>query len=113
MSQMDHFEDDLRNALRREQPSEGFEARVLARAAAEPVPSKTSWFQMPVLRFAMAAALCLVFVVSVRLEEGRHERAKGEAAKQQVMLALRVTGNQLHAVSEKVRGLSSDYSSRQ
>ena len=65
---MSRLEDELRNALRREEPPEGFAARVLARAAATPEPRRarawtrvTRWFRAPVFaRAAMAGALCLV-----------------------------------------------------
>lgn len=121
---MNRFEDELRNALRREQPPEGFEARLLARVAAEPAPqsawakvwaSLTEWFRAPVMaRAAMAGALCLLVVLGVQYEQRqRLERVRGEAAKRQLLLALRVTGSNLRAVHDKVRELSAGYSSAQ
>jgi negative regulator of sigma E activity len=117
---MNRFEDELRNALRREDPPEGFEARVLARAAAEPRPQSAwerlwGWFRMPVVaRAAMAGALCLLVVMGVQYERRqRLERIRGEAAKQQLLLALRVTGSSLRAVHDKVREVSASYSDAQ
>ena len=117
---MSRFEDELRGALRREQPPEGFAARVLARAAAEPKPAGvwarlSEWLRMPVVaRAALAGALCLLIVAGVQYEQRqRLERIRGEAAKQQLLLALRVTGSNLRAVHDKVRGLSASDSEAQ
>jgi len=117
---MNRFEDELRNALQRERPPEGFAARVLARAAAEPKPAGAwdrlkDWFRMPVVaRAALAGALCLLVVAGVQYQQRqRLERIRGEAAKQQLLLALRVTGSNLRAVHDKVRELSASYSDAQ
>jgi len=121
---MNRLEDELRNALRREQPPPGFAARVLARAAAEPRPETawarawgtlSGWFRAPaVARAAMAGALCLLVVFGVQYEQRqRLERIRGEAAKRQLLLALRVTGSSLRAVHDKVHELSAGYSDAQ
>jgi negative regulator of sigma E activity len=119
---MSRLEDELRNALRREEPPEGFAARVLARAAAAPEPRRarawtrlTGWFRAPVFaRAAMAGALCLVVVLGVHYEQRQQlERVRGEAAKRQLLLALRVTGSSLRAVHDKVHELSAGYSDAQ
>lgn len=112
MSQMDHFEDELRNALRREDPPEGFAARVLARSGEEPATARGAWFAMPWLRLALAASVCFVAVIGARFDNERRQRIHGEEAKEQVLVALRVTGGKLHAVNAKVRGLSSDVAER-
>lgn len=105
---MDHFEDELKIALRREDPPAGFVDRVLAQAADQPEPSRGRWFGMPWLRLALAASVCFVAVIGARFDNERRQRVHGEAAKEQLMLALRVTGGKLHAVNEKVRGLTSE-----
>jgi anti-sigma-K factor RskA len=121
---MNRLEDELRNALRRQEPPAGFAARVLARAAGEPAPQSawarvwetlTSWFRAPLFaRAALAGALCLLVVLGVQYEQRqRLERLRGEAAKRQLLLALRVTGSNLRAVHDKVRELSADYSDAQ
>ena len=119
---MSRLEDELRNALRREEPPEGFAARVLARAAATPEPGPArawtrlrGWFRAPVFaRVAMAGALCLAVVLGVHYEQRQQlERMRGEAAKRQLLLALRVTGSSLRAVHDKVHELSAGYSDAQ
>jgi negative regulator of sigma E activity len=107
---MSRLDDRLKDALRREAPPAGFEARLMARIEAEPEPATglARWFRLPQLRLPMmtrlafAAVLCLMVVAGVRYEQVKQEREAGEAAKQKLMLALRVTGTQLQAVHEKV-----------
>lgn len=118
---MSRLDDELRNALRREVPPAGFEARLMARLASEPKQATglARWFRLPEMRMplmtqvAFAAALCLVVVAGVRFERDRQERAEGLAAKAKLMQALRVTGTQLQAVREKVRASTDDYSGGQ
>ncbi len=119
----ERLEEDLRNALRREPPPVGFEARLMARLAAEPEPQSawarawetiSAWLRAPVFaRAALAGALCLLVVCGVNYEHQRVERVRGEAAKQQLLLALRVTGSSLRGVQESLRQVSADYSNAQ
>lgn len=106
---MSRLEDELRQSLKREEPRAGFAERVMARIAAEREPETfwarfTSWFNAaPLARAGLAAALCLTAVLGVQYEHQRQERERGEAAKRQLLIALRVTGSQLRAVRDKVR----------
>ncbi len=95
---MSRLEDELRTALRREQPPAGFAQRVLARAA-QPRRSVWDWIRWPAFRWAVAGAMALIMVVA--LLQYRH-RARGEAAKQQVMLALRITSSKLKLARQRV-----------
>ena len=99
---MSRLEDELRTALRREQPSAGFAERVLARAA-EPRRSFWDWFRLPTFRWAMAGALALIMVAAGLEYRHEQERARGEAAKQQLMLALRITGSKLKLAQQRVQ----------
>ncbi len=102
---MSRLEDELRNALRREQPPAGFAERVLARAAQ---PRRTFWdfLRLPAFRWAMAGALCLIFVIAgLEYQQQRQERLRGEAAKAQLMQALRITGSKLQFANRRVRSL--------
>ncbi len=108
MTPYDRFDEELRSALRREDAPPNFAERVLARTAQQTAPP-TLWdrilraTQLPALRFAAAALLC-VAVVGGSLEYRHREQEKraGEAAKQQLMLALRITGAKLQYVQAKV-----------
>ena len=101
----DHLEDELRAALRRQEPPAGFAARVLARtqppaAAPHPRPSyRWTW---------AAASLAACLTLGLGLIEVRHEqekRARGLEAKQELMQAMRITGSKLRLAQEKVRHL--------
>jgi negative regulator of sigma E activity len=104
---MDRLENELREALRREEPPPGFAERVLAAAEAQAGPRQSvwDWFRMPAMRWALAAAACLALaagITAVREKREREMRARSEEAKAQVMLALRITGSKLHMVQAKV-----------
>lgn len=93
---MDHLERDLGEALRREDPPQGFAERVLAAAAARTAARRRT------ARWALAAAACLLTTAGIEQYRDHRERVRGEAAKDQVMLALRITGAKLEAIQAKV-----------
>ncbi len=106
---MSRFEDRLREALRREDPGPEFTAGVLARAAAASAPRPDWWrrlasaFRPVKIRWAAAGALACVLVVAGAVEyRERQERIEGEAAKQQLVLALRIAGTKLNLARAKV-----------
>jgi hypothetical protein len=96
---MTPFEEDLKKALGRREPSDEFTARVLARANQENRAKGTiqssflqrlrSWRLIPV----MAGALVITGGIAY---QQREREARGEAAKQQLMLAMHIAGSKLH-----------------
>lgn len=105
---MERMENDLRRALARKEPPAGFAARVLAAADSQAArrASHWSWFR-PQMRWAVAALACVLILtagLAIRQQREREMRARGEAAKQQVMLALRITSAKLHVAQAKVTG---------
>jgi hypothetical protein len=109
---MKNLEDELRNALRRKQPSEGFAERVIKKAAEEP---RGSWFEAFTKRglsYAVVGAVCLVMVViGIRYRQAYEEHAQGEEAKAQLMQALRITADKLQFAQLKIQqhGIQSMY----
>lgn len=107
------LEDALRNALRREDAPEGFTASVLARVAQQNSTARevkrTSWlsiFSQPLVRWAAFATVSICMVIGgVHYRNVRRER-EGEAAKQQLMLALRIAGGKLQLAKEKVNEIN-------
>ena len=102
----DRLENELREALRRQDPPPGFAERVLAAAeGAQAAPraglleTVRAWFRGPAARWA--AAVCAMLLVGVAVEQ-RREHEKGEQAKAQLMLALRITGAKLSLAQAKV-----------
>ena len=108
------LEDALRNALRREDAPEGFALQVLARVeqqnSAAHDAQRTSWLSMlsqTLVRWAAVAAVTLCLVVgSIYYRSLQRQRAEGEAAKQQLMLALRIAGSKLQLAKEKVNEIN-------
>jgi len=107
---MNRLEDELRNAMRREDPPEGFAGRVLARVQENRHSAWTGIFTSRVLRWALAGTMCLALTVAgIEYKRAQDERARGEAAKQQLMLALRITADKLLLAQEKVQQHSSSW----
>lgn len=108
---MNRLEEELKKALRRVEPPEGLAGRVLARAANESQSHTTQprawfgWLGASSMRWAAACALCVVLATSGLLYH-REQTRKGEEAKEQLMLALRITGNKLQMATESVRSLN-------
>jgi Predicted integral membrane protein (DUF2275) len=118
---MKHIDDELKLALRREEPAPDFTDRVMARIAElqsqEKPREKTDWlkrlvefFQPPQMKWAMAGAIAVILLVTgfgvYRSRENERRRlaeiAEGEHAKEQVMLAMRITSAKLNVVHKKV-----------
>ena len=107
------LEDALRNALHREDAPEGFVLQVLARAQQQNAAHeahRTSWlsiFSQPLVRWAALAAVSVCLVIGgVHYRNLQRQRAEGEAAKQQLMLALRIAGSKLQLAKEKVNEIN-------
>lgn len=112
-----HFsEDDLKAALQRKDPGERFTHEVMARISQRqgqrPVTtSRGGWlrefWRRLGLRPALAGALAAVVILVATLELVQHRRAEerraGEAARQQALLALRITNTKLNHVLERMK----------
>ncbi len=127
---MKPLDDELRNALKRREPPPGFTGRVMARVeqlaegrartAAKPARSRwalwspASWFGRKVsVSFGAVAAMAAVVLLAVGValwQEHRieQERREGEAARAQLIEALRVTSAKLNHVRTKVREVTGD-----
>ena len=123
---MNRFDEEMRKALRREEPSTDFTDRVMARVAEsqrqEKPREKTDWlrrlvefFQPPTMKWAMTGAMAIALVVAgfgvhYRLENERRrlaEIAEGEHAKEQVILAMRIASAKLNIAQKKVHETAS------
>jgi hypothetical protein len=122
---MSRFDDELRLALRRQEPSADFADRVMARIAELPTKSKqeksrekANWlqrfaefFQPPQMKWAMAGAMAIALIIAGvgvhRYRENERQRvlaeiAEGEKAKEQVMMAMRIASAKLNIAQKKV-----------
>jgi hypothetical protein len=122
---MNRFDDELRRAFNREEPSPDFTDRVMARVAElqkrEKPGEGAGWlrrlaefFQPPQMKWMKWATAGVIAVVLVIAGFGVHHRreserrrlaeiAEGERAKEQVMLAMRIASAKLNVAQKKVR----------
>ena len=113
---MQFSEDDLRAALRRKDPGEPFTERVMAhvvqpQARVTAAPRTGSWlgelWHKLCLRPALTGAVAAMLIVGGSLGFLHYRNIQrwreGEAAKQQALLALRITNAKLNHVIERVK----------
>ncbi len=103
---MTPFEEELKKALARKEPGEGFVDQVLTKVETNrsgTAKARLVAWSNPLWRFASAAILLMVALIS-GLAYRQHERvAKGEAAKNQLLLAMRIAGSELHEAQLRVK----------
>ena len=100
VEQIDDFEQELREQLTARNAPEGFADRVMARVAER--RERRRWFLQPVWQWATAAALAAVLAAGAGIQHQREQRRKGEEARAQVLLALRITGTTLREVERRI-----------
>ncbi|HTS46312.1 MAG TPA: hypothetical protein VMH05_00125 [Bryobacteraceae bacterium] len=103
---MTDFEDQLRRALERKDPSPDFAARVLAQVSVKRRPRAIAdWFHWPAWTAAAIAASLLLASTGLDLERRqRLVRAQGEQARAQLIQAMEITSAQLNKIHKKVQG---------
>jgi hypothetical protein len=104
MDEHEELEDLLRRGLKPRQTPAGFSTRVMRRVAGTSQVSsfqKKGIFWLPAVRWAAAAALLAVAGASY-WEYQQKERIAGERARDQLILALRISAATLNDVQQKV-----------
>jgi hypothetical protein len=101
-NEMVEFEQKLRIALQRREAPLGLKQRVLSQARERRQAERGRWWMVNIAqRIAASAVLAAIFggaAVYHRVEE----RRKGEAAREQVLTALRITSKTLDRVGDKL-----------
>lgn len=93
----------LRLAMKRIPAPAGLKARILAKEVSTEKPKrKLLLFQNPVLLRTAAAMLVAASALGIYVEHAHQRRLEGERAKEQVMLALRITGSTLQTVQNRI-----------
>jgi hypothetical protein len=106
MPEFDDFERELRESLERRPAPPGLKRKIMEQRAAR--HARRPWFAMPSsgLWMKLAATLVIVAILAGGGLEWRarkvEEQRKGEAARQQVLTALRITGHTLDKVQAKL-----------
>jgi len=103
------LDEELRSALRRQEPPAGFVERLMARLATQAAPragwaQRLGWFfQVPRLRWAAVGAVaCLLLAVGV-VQYQREQRAQGEMVKEQLKQALHIASSKLNLARKRVQ----------
>ena len=127
---MKELDRELTNALRRENPPDGFAEQVLRRVGepphaehrartfpreqhrpnASPLPSAQAWgppapTKLPFVQWAAAASLVAALAGGINYVAMQKERAEGEAAVVRVAQALHIAGTKLQLVQTKINQL--------
>jgi hypothetical protein len=100
---MEHFEQQLRNALAPKEQPPSFEAKVFAAIAAGKPARSYSWRWE-----ALAASVLLAAGLWGQHQHDLRERAAGEAAKARLQIALRITVTELSKIQKTVKAASED-----
>jgi len=97
-----NLENDLKRALHRESPAPGFASRVLARIDSQPEPRhRPAWWR------AAAASVTLATLLGGYTTYRVYEHRKGERAREQVLLAMKITSEKVSYAQREVRSIGS------
>jgi len=99
-----NIDEELRQALARKSPPPGFTGRVMA--AIETAESRTPARSHAHWRQWAVAATLLIAIGGGATARYIEQRREGERAREQVLLALRITSAKLHDAREHVRAIS-------
>ncbi len=101
---MTPFEEHLKEALLRKQPSQDFVERVLEKTQ-EPHPRAPvlKWWSQRAWVWQFAPMMAALILVSGTVMYHEHQRTvRGEIAKEQLLIAVRIAGSKLHEAQEHV-----------
>ncbi len=103
---MTPLEEELKKALSRREPSAGFAARVLARTDQQDSEkaARTGSLLRKLRSWRLVPVLAALLFMTGGIAYQQHEReVRGEAAKQQLLVAMRIAGSKLHDAQLAVR----------
>jgi hypothetical protein len=103
---MTRFEEQLKQALTRQDPPQDFNARVLTALEERRARSSTRvwrWWARWAHSWQLAPALAALLALSVGAIYQEHQRiARGEAAKEKLLMAMHVAGAKLQEARDRV-----------
>jgi hypothetical protein len=103
---MTPFEEHLKEALARREPSQEFANRVLEKTEEEQpglrIAGRARWFQRA-WAWRLAPVIAALVLVWAGMMYQDHERTvRGELAKEKLLIAVRIAGSKLHDVRQHV-----------
>jgi hypothetical protein len=102
-----NLEEELKHALQRKDPPPRFRERVLAKCGAGPLTRADGRVREPAPHYrSIAAAVLLTAIIGGTTARWIEQRREGERAKEQVLLALRITSHKLRDTREQIHELS-------
>lgn len=108
-NEFEQLERELRESLATRSAPLGFTRRVLARAEAREKSTAARWtLWRRIFAAAVVVATCLALVIGNHYERVRQWQIEGEDARDQVILALRITHSTLEEVRVKVEQKGKD-----
>ena len=101
---MTPFEEHLKEALLRKQPSQDFVKRVLEKTQDQhALAPLQKWWSQRIWAWQFAPVMGALILVSGAAMYHEHQRAvRGEIAKEQLLIAVRIAGSKLHEAQEHV-----------
>jgi hypothetical protein len=105
---MTPFEQQLQEALARKEPSQDFAKRVLEKTnERQPgvLESVRAWWFERAWVWRLAPVMAALLLVSGGAVYREHERTRGELAKDQLLIAMRIAGSKLHETQQQVIGI--------
>jgi hypothetical protein len=94
---MEEFEQELRQALKPQSAPPGLKGKIMARRRLEQRSHAVLW-----QRLAASLAFAAVLSGAVKWDLHLREERRGEAARQQVMTALRITSHALNHMNQQL-----------
>ena len=102
---MSQFDRDLHETLRRREPPQGFAGRVLARTREINERDKARSVWKWSWRWMTVAAMVVMLIGGMALYREHRRQVEAEQSKQQLILALRITGSKLQIVQERLSAI--------
>ena len=103
---MTPFEEQLKQALAHREPSPDFAARVIARAEGQreltAVARMRGWLSQRRIWRLIPVMAAFVVMTGGTVYERRQHAAHGEAAKEKLLIAMRIAGVKLHRAQHRV-----------
>ncbi len=103
---MTPFEEQLKQAMARQEPPPDFTARVLARAAQQgrraEATGRWQWLHRVEIRRLIAVAAVFLLISGGAIYEQHRRVVRGEAAKESLVMAMRIAGSKLQETQQRV-----------